>query len=76
MERELRCFAFQFFIPYGQLKIAADFYHFMLQGRFWQIDEDIDGPKRIAMLRKESLDWNPMSAETVLEMADALPINQ
>jgi hypothetical protein len=45
----------------------------MLQGRFRQIDEDIDGPKRIAMLRKESLDLkgNPVSAETVLEKADA-----
>jgi hypothetical protein len=49
-----------------------------LQGRFRQIDEDIDGPKRIAMLGKESLDLkgNPVSAETVLKMADALPINQ
>ena len=38
------------------VKIAADSYHFILQGRFRQIDEIIDAPKLIAMLRKESLD--------------------
>jgi hypothetical protein len=60
------------------VKIAADSYHFILQGRFRQIDEIIDGPKLIAMLKKESLDLkgSAMSAEMVLEMVDALPINQ
>jgi hypothetical protein len=60
------------------VKIGADSYHFTLQGKFRQIDETIDGPKLIAMLGIESLDLNgnPVSAETVLEMLDALQINQ
>jgi hypothetical protein len=60
------------------VKIAADSYRFMLQGKFRQIDEFIDGPKLIAMLKNESLDLNgnPVSAETVLAMLEPLSLNQ
>src|SRR5271169_1692222 len=57
------------------VKIAADSYHFMLQGQSRQIDEIIDGPKLIAMLGRESLqDLNgqPLTVANVMESVDAL----
>ncbi len=50
------------------VKIAEDSYHFLLQGKFRQIDETIDGSQLIAMLGREKLDLDgrPVSAEEVL----------
>jgi hypothetical protein len=60
------------------VKLAENSSHFMLQGKFRQIDEVVDDPKLLAMLGNESLDLNgnAVSAETVLAMLEPLPINQ
>lgn len=60
-------------------KEAADRFHFVLEDRFRQIDELVDDVKLLALLARESLtdaNGEPVSAEAVVDRADALNVGQ
>ncbi len=61
------------------VKIAADSYHFILDGQFRQIDEIINSVQLMAMLGRESLEDSnaqPVQVADVMEAVDALPVDR
>jgi hypothetical protein len=64
--------------PLEIVKIAEDSYHFMLRGKYRQIDETVNGSQLLAMLGRESLDSNgtPVEPDEILEVLDSLPVTK